>query len=157
MGTYLLLLVHVLLLLSALCAKAHNHVHQEKELNHFSHSVLPLLLQRLAPKKVFNILRPFTHELNPPVDKQFNFLNQNPMYTKENKFNNKKRLRNRAVKYEGETLFVYLGGLGQKMMGVRMKHHRPVHGDEAHRHFSAGISQPRQRWKRTVGLSSSSV
>ena len=30
------------------------------------------------------------------------------MYTKENKLNNKKRLRNRAVKYEGETLFVYL-------------------------------------------------
>lgn len=108
MGTYLLLLVHVILPLSALCAKAHNHVHQEKELNHFSHSVLPLLLQRLALQKVFNILRPFTHELNPPVDKQFNFLNQNSMYTKENKFNNKKRLRNRAVKYEGETLFVYL-------------------------------------------------
>ena len=60
------------------------------------------------------------------------------------------------IRVKGAVLFEFFD-LKRKMMGVRMKHHRPVHGDEAHRHFSAGISQPRQRWKRTVGLSSSSV
>lgn len=97
--------IHVIPFPSVLCAKAHEYMHKEKKISFLPHSFTFITLE-ISIKMYLTVSH---HSLMSwPHLSINNSISSTKIYTKEKKPTTKRRLRNRAIKYESETLFVYL-------------------------------------------------